>query len=106
MRIISQDGTMDVPYEMVVIQRFDGKIYYLNKNLAGIEEVTEDIALAEYSTESKAKKVMEMLQANYLSRMELEGGYDEAQGFYVQPDFWVLPRVFQFPQDGEVEVGE
>lgn len=104
MRIISQDGTFDVPYEMVIIQRFDGKIYYLNKNLAGIEEAAEGIALAEYSTEAKAKKVMEMLQANYLSRMELEGGYHEAQGFYVQPDFWVLPRVFQFPQDGEVEV--
>ena len=104
MRIISQDGTFDVPYEMVIIQRFDGKIYYLNKNLAGIEEVIEDIALAEYSTEAKAKKAMEMLQDNYLSRMELEGGYCEALGFYVQPNYWVLPKVFQFPQDGEVEV--
>ena len=106
MRIISQDGTFDVPYEMVIIQRFDRKIYCLNKNLAGIEEVIEDIARAEYSTEAKAKKAMEMLQVNYLSRMELDGGYDEAHGCYVQPDYWVLPRAFQFPRDSEVEAAE
>ena len=105
MRIISQDGTMDVPYEMVVIQRFDEKIYLSNKNLSGFE-VTEDIVLAEYSTEAKAKKVIEMLHDKYLSRMELWGGYHEVYGCYVQPNYWVLPKVFQFPQDSEVEVSE
>lgn len=106
MRIISQDGTLDVPYEMVAVQRFDGKIYCLNKNLAGVEEVVDGFKLAEYSTEAKARKVMEMLQANYLLRMELDGGYDEAHGCYVQPNYWVLPKVFQFPRDSEVEVAE
>ena len=31
MRLLSQDGTLDVPYEMVVIQRFEEKIYFLNQ---------------------------------------------------------------------------
>ena len=106
MRIISQDGTLDVPYEMVAIQRYKEKIYFLSKNLVGVDGVTEDIVLAEYSTEEKAKKVMGMLQVNYLSRMELEGGYHEAYGCYVQPNYWVLPKVFQFPQDSEVEASE
>lgn len=106
MRIISQDGALDVPYEMIAIQRFGENIYCLNKNLAGVEEVVDDFKLAEYSTEAKARKVMEMLQVNYLSRMELDGGYDDAHGCYVQPNYWVLPRAFQFPKDSEVEVAE
>lgn len=33
MRVISQDGTIDIPYEMVVIQRFEEDVYFLNRNL-------------------------------------------------------------------------
>ena len=47
---------------------------------------------------------MEMLREKYLSRMELDGGYDITNGHYVQPNFWVLPRVFQFPKNEEIEV--
>lgn len=63
MRIISQDGTMDVPYEMVVIQRYRNAIYFLNRNLTGAEGI--DIKLAEYSTEEKAIKAMGMLRKTY-----------------------------------------
>ena len=34
--------------------------------------------------------------------MELDGGYDVVNGCYVQPNYWVLPKVFQFPADEEV----
>ena len=37
MRVISQDGTLDMPYEEVIIQRFKSRIYFLNKNLTGVE---------------------------------------------------------------------
>ena len=37
MRLISQDGTFDVPYDQVVIQRYSDGIYWLNKNLIGVE---------------------------------------------------------------------
>lgn len=104
MRVISQDGTIDVPYEMVVIQRFRNGVYFLNRNLTGIEELVDDIELAEYSTKEKAIKAMEMLREKYLSRMELDGGYDIVNKCYVQPNYWVLPKVFQFPQDDEIEV--
>lgn len=33
MRLISQDGTFDVPYDQVVIQRYSDGIYWLNKTL-------------------------------------------------------------------------
>lgn len=104
MRIISQDGMIDIPYEQVIIQRFDKDIYFLNKNLTGIELLVNDMKIASYSTEEKAQKVMEMLHDKYLSRMGLDGGYDYAHNCYVQPDFWVLPKVFQFPKDADVEV--
>ena len=79
-------------------------IYFLNKNLTGIEQLIDDIEIATYSTIEKAKKAMEMLRGTYLSRMELDGGYDAVSGCYVQPNFWVLPKVFQFPKDEDVEV--
>ena len=31
MRVISQDGTIDLPYEQVIIYRFQKDIYFLNR---------------------------------------------------------------------------
>ena len=104
MRVVSQDGTIDIPYESVIIQRFGREIYFLNKNLIGVEQLVSDMDIATYSTEAKAQKAMEMLRDTYLSRMELDGGYDAVNGCYVQPNFWVLPKVFQFPKDEDMEV--
>ena len=86
MRVISQDGTIDVPYEMVVIQRFRNGVYFLNRNLTGIEELVNDIELAEYSTEAKAIKAMEMLREVYRFYNDADNG------------------IFCFPQDNEIEV--
>lgn len=58
MRVISQDGTIDMPYEEVIIQRFKSRIYFLNKNLTGVESLSDDMQIAEYSTEKKAIKAM------------------------------------------------
>lgn len=52
MRIISQDGTIDLPYEQVIITRNDKSIYLM-------EHLTEDVEIAKYSTEEKAKEAME-----------------------------------------------
>ena len=65
MRVISQYGTIDVPYEMVVVKRFGNAVYFLNRNLAGVENQVRDIELAKYSTEEKANKAMEMLRIVY-----------------------------------------
>ena len=65
MRVISQDGRLDFPYESVVIQRFGREIYFLNKNLTGVEHLVSDMDIATYSTEEKAKKAMEMLRIAY-----------------------------------------
>ena len=31
-----------------------------------------------------------------------DGGYDTVNGCYVQPNYWVLPKVFRFPKDDEI----
>lgn len=110
MRVISQDGTIDVPYEMVVIQKFRNAIYFLNRNLSGVEDLTSDITLAEYSTEEKALKAMEMLKEHYglLSFMKLVAGTTKYESFirsFTEDDFIkATTEYFQFPQDDEIEV--
>lgn len=114
MRVISQDGTIDVPYEMVVIQRFKNEVYFLNRNLTGIEELINDIELAEYSTEEKAIKAMEMLRGQY-ARIEiikaLASGTCKHMEESLEPEEfkdilkkYINMEVFQFPQDDEIEV--
>jgi len=104
MRVISQDGTMDMPYEEVIIQRFRSRIYFLNKNLTGVESLSDDMQIAEYSTESKAIKAMEMLREKYLQYISLQGGESALVQAVFQPNYWVLPKVFRFPQDDGIEV--
>lgn len=88
MRLISQDGTFDVPYDQVVIQRYSDGIYWLNKNLIGVESgFSEDFKIASYSSEAKAIKVMEKLRENYKNST------------LYKEDF----LYFRFPKDEEVQ---
>lgn len=100
MRIISQDKEFDLPYEETTIQVFD------NGTVAAfsLTDLESDafITMAKYSTGEKAIKAIEMCREKYLSRMKLDGGYDIVNGCYVQPNYWVLPKVFRFPADEEV----
>ena len=95
MRVISQDGTIDIPYESVIIQRFGREIYFLNKNLIGVEQLVSDMDIATYSTEEKAQKAMEMLQNDYYDHVA-EKTYHEG-AYYIHP-------YFRFPKDEDVEV--
>ena len=96
MRVVSQDGTIDIPYESVIIQRFGREIYFLNKNLIGVEQLVSDMDIATYSTEEKAQKAMEMLRNNYLDFMT--EATPDGNGFCFNQ-----PKVFQFPKDEDVE---
>lgn len=96
MRIISQDGCYDIPYESIILQRLGTSIFGVTTGLQ------ESITIARYRKEEKAIKAMEMCREKYLSRMELDGGYDIVNKCYVQPNYWVLPKAFQFPKEEEV----
>ena len=67
MRIISQDGMFDVPYENSSLNVISVKID--NVEYAGIycynSSVDRAIKMAKYSSEEKAKKAMRMLRKDY-----------------------------------------
>lgn len=90
MRIISQGGHADLPYERThlcsntenVIARCDGKEYLMGR----------------YSTHEKAFKAMEMCREEWTKVCGV------GMGLHTQPNILTWPKVFQFPKDEEVEV--
>lgn len=102
MRVISQDGTFDIPYEQVVIQRFKGDIYFLNKNLTGTDGLLVDIIVAKYSTEENAQKAMEELRYAYMCHSLVKMGQTPPDGIDEKLTIG-LGGVFQFPAEEELE---
>lgn len=102
MRVISQDGTLDMPYEQVVIQRFKKDIYFLNSNLTGVEQLVSDMVVAKYSTEEKADEAMEELRMAYMCHNLVRMGYTPPNGIGEKLTMG-LSGVFQFPAEEELE---
>ena len=102
MRVISQDGTIDIPYEMVVVTRFGKAVYFLNRNLTGAENWVRDIELAKYSTEEKAKKAMDELRYAYICHSLVKMGQTPPDGNDEKLAMG-LSGVFQFPAEEELE---
>lgn len=110
MRVISQDGTLDVPYSnyqlFVIGAKYDVKVarIYCQSSYA------PSVKIAEYSTNAKALKAMEMLKEHYglLSFMKLIAGTTKYESFirkFAEDDFIkATTEYFQFPQDDEIEV--
>ena len=92
MRIISQNGAIDVPYEMSSIRNDDGLIILC---MAG--ETGKGSVIVRYSTSEKAQKAMEMLREKYKDYAKVTN----KSSFFTMFDY---PKVFQFPQDEDVEV--
>lgn len=106
MRIISQDGTIDVPYEHTTLIRVGAEVYLSSIKL-------RDTLIAKYSTEEKAVKSMEMCRKKYAdseyNRIVLCGKGETigmlkdniAEAF---KDEVCDKFTFRFPEDEEVEV--
>lgn len=90
MRIISQEGKIDVPYEMTAIHLLGGSVLM---NMVG--DTGKGSVIATYSTSEKAEKAMEMLHNDYYDHVA-EKTYHEG-AYYIHP-------CFRFPKDEDVEV--
>lgn len=93
MRVISQDGMLDFPYELSAI-RINNEVITMSM----CEETAYRNVVARYSAEAKAVKAMEMLREKYLENSKMSTG-----------SAWTceivsLAKVFRFPQDDEIEV--
>ena len=115
MRVISQHGNVDLPYEQIVVcHAMESVIALYNGN---------KYVLGEYSSKEKAYKAMEMLRIAYVGKLItnadipddfnkqlkelMKGGF----GTVIVKDtndsrveFNNLNGYFQFPQDEDVEV--
>ena len=117
MRVISQDGKLDFPYENSVV--FISLVDASEIRIVAIGD-DDDGMLAKYSTEEKAKKAMEMLRDTYQygKRVSVpkfdESGIDKEDDIalyntrlindFFKGGTYVPTKVFQFPKDEDVEV--
>ena len=106
MRVISQDGTIDTPYELSMIWIREKYGYTVMVNMPN----DEPAGLGKYSSREKALKAMEMLRDAYNNnefyhRTATTNTFQEAMGILSSEKFKeVTSEYFQFPQDDEIEV--
>lgn len=117
MRIISQNGEVDLPYEMTALFAYDNRVEAVFSG--SIQKSPYVIAM--YESKEKCKKAMEMLNRVYAGmflsqNVEMsDDDYEEcikmaARGFGIiksvvnSPDMKFEPAniVFRFPKDGEI----
>lgn len=114
MRVISQTGKTDVPYENFVfsILNSGGGNYGIVavKNVAEPPQVFLNSLIATYSTEEKAIKAMEMLRKSYENNefyhhTSTTDVFKDVANLLSNEEFDKVTReYFHFPQDDEIEV--
>ena len=121
MRVISQDGTNDFPYDSSSVSIYEGCIngrIYVRMQLCG--GCDDSVDVADYSTKEKAEKAMEMLRDTYQYGKRVavpkldESGIDKEDDItlyntrlindFFKGGTYVPTKVFQFPKDEDVEV--
>lgn len=114
MRVISQHGNVDLPYEQIVMCHAMESVIALYNG--------EKYVLGEYSSKEKAYKAMELLRKTYIGMpivmQNVDISEDVAKEFERLKKCGVLVNaekqpsrvdfidnaIFQFPQDDEIEV--
>ena len=102
MRIISQSGRIDIPYEVAVV--------YVEYESVIAKVGDERYAMGNYSTEEKAFKAVEMLMERHTDNVfcrediqyKAEIMLDE--GLNIVREMMMKCEYFQFPKDDEVKV--
>ena len=113
MRLISQNGKIDVPYEKVILGICDqnnGQEYVIY----AYHDSPRPLFIATYSNTDKALKIMEMLREQYMKLgmikilasgtceyMDKSLEKEEKMGIYAD---YCRKHCFKFPDDSEVEV--
>ena len=114
MRVISQSGNYDFPYEHIVVRREMEYVMAVHKE--------KEYVLGKYSSDDKAVKAMEMLRETYIGMPIVMQNVDVSEdmakeferlkkcGIIVQAENqpskvdFISNAIFQFPQDDDAEV--
>lgn len=110
MRVISQHGNVDLPYEQIVV-------FHAMENVTALHNEKEYV-LGKYSSQEKAYKAMEMLEKHH--RLDLATGLIServkkifANAKRIKSNVEIMADIsedltkyeyFRFPQDDEIEV--
>ena len=106
MRVISQSGNYDFPYEQIVVRSEMEYVMAVHKE--------KEYVLGKYSSDDKAIKAMEMLREQY-GKLEVMKVLASGTAEYMEKSLatdemikhynaYCDMNVFQFPQDDEIEV--
>ena len=107
MRIISQNGLLDVPYELIAISPYSGNMETIVGTFPGNDSGKGDrvYILGKYSTEEKAIKAMEMCRKHYATaeynRRIIPKG-DTLVDMEIAKELLASGFIFQFPAEEEV----
>ena len=122
MRVISQDGTIDIPYDYFSLTIASGRYEDVEVSCIFCRNLSspKGTKLAEYSRKEKAEKAMEMLRDTYQYGKRVavpkfdESGIDKEDDItlyntrlindFFKGGTYVPTKVFQFPKDEDVEV--
>lgn len=102
MRVISQHGNVDLPYEQIAVCHAMESVVALHNG--------EKYVLGKYSSKEKAYKAMEMLRKVYENNVfyhctASSKRFEEVQSILSEEQFRkATTEYFQFPQDDEIEV--
>lgn len=104
MRVISQDGTMDVPYEISSFSIAVGKYENVEHAVIFCYNYSTSIGtkIAEYCSKEKAKKAMEELRYAYICHILAKMGKTPPDGIDEKLTMGLI-GVFQFPTEEELE---
>ena len=102
MRVISQNGNYDFPYEHIVVRHEMEYVMAVHKE--------KEYVLGKYSSDDKAVKAMEMLRERHTDNVfcrediqcKAEIMLDE--GLNIVREMMMKCEYFQFPKDDEVKV--
>lgn len=106
MRILSQNGKIDIPYERVCLEVSDSGKIFAQGDIWGAED--NYIEVAAYENEAKARKAMEVLHGAFENYdwIKTTGNSDEikqAARILNEKQFnKMTSSYFQFPADDEV----
>lgn len=123
MKVISQDGTMDVPYEISSFSMAVGKYENVEHAVIFCHNYSTSMGtkMAEYGSKEKAKKAMEMLRDAYtgmpIAMQNVDVSEDVSKeferlkkcGIMVQTENqpskieYISNSIFQFPAEEELE---
>lgn len=115
MRIISQDGMIDLPYESIGVSiNYNDDCMIIAYPAGNVSSHNGYWVMARYLTAGKAKKVIEMLRDAYSPEIKIKepvrkelpkSQYSDWSWSGSEPQVEVLNNFyFQFPKDDEMEI--